>query len=40
VQFTLSSTPGANSISYVAVAVVFLRLFEHLARQRASLKLA
>jgi ABC-2 type transport system permease protein len=28
------------SIFYVAVAVIFLRLFEHLARQRASLRLA
>jgi hypothetical protein len=28
------------SITYVAIAVVFLRGFEHLARQRASLKLA
>jgi ABC-2 type transport system permease protein len=28
------------SVAYVAIAVVFLRLFEYLARQRASLKLA
>ncbi len=28
------------SVAYVTVAVVFLRLFEYLARQRASLKLA
>jgi ABC-2 type transport system permease protein len=30
----------AVSVGYVAVAVVFLRWFEHLARRRASLRLA